>query len=95
MRSGWKVLHSTRRGPAINTWYNWPKGIDFRKGIGIPSETQEARWMRTLRRMKRGLMPVKKGQGKRTQKAKGTSKAVATPQAPTQAAKADQKAAKK
>jgi len=75
-------------------WYDFPKDIDKMRIPSLPTEKQETSLDRRIRRMQRGYLPVKKGQGKRQQARKGTSKAVATPQAPTTAAKGDTSTAK-
>jgi hypothetical protein len=94
LQSGWKILRKQRAGPALNLWYDFPKHLDKMKIPALVNESIAVRQERRVRRMRRGLMPVKKGQGKRQQARKGTSKSVATPQAPAAAAKADKGTAK-
>lgn len=90
LQSGWKFLRQIRAGPTRMTWYDFPTHNFYRTRFpGMPHESIGIRYERKVRRMKRGLLPVKKGQGKRQQKGqKATSKTIATPQAPAAAATA-------
>lgn len=90
LQSGWKFLRQMPSAPTRMTWYDFPSQNFFRTRFpGMPHEAIGIRYERKVRRMKRGLLPVKKGQGKRQQKGqKASSKAIATPQAPAAAATA-------
>ncbi len=92
--SGWKILRRGLKGPTLNMWYDFPPHLDKLKVPALVNESILVRQERRVRRMRRGLMPVKKGEGKRQKARQGTSKSVATPQAPAAAAKADKGAAK-
>src|SRR5262249_45372648 len=90
LQSGWKYLRQLRAGPTRVTWYDFPYvSFHHARFPGMPHEVVTTRYERKIRRMKRGLMPVKKGHGKRQQKGtKATTKTIATPQAPAAAATA-------
>lgn len=77
--SGIRYLRALLKGPALNFWYDFPANLEPKPLPGIPVDAAVVKQERRIRRMRRGLMPVKKHQGKRAQAKKGTSKAVATP----------------
>ena len=72
-RSGWKWLNKKPRiADKITDYYLRP--FKTYKLPGWIDEKQQTKFWQRQRRMKRGKMPVKKGEGKRAKKGKGKKK---------------------
>jgi len=69
-RSGWKEARKTKVGTQAGLWY--PDYI-YEQRYPMPGARSGKQWLnilRTLKRQRKGLLPVKKGEGKRNTKGK-------------------------